>query len=334
VTSLADPRPRHRVRLFVRLSGACALLAACAPAEDPPVESLGGEPASDSIALEAPLPGDVSFEREITFLSFDQDSTLVIPWIFRARAVGDGVYREQRVMVARGGTWEQLSHESMSSPPTRTPWRIVPGAATGLVVGPDDRVESLLLRTAPRELELTFGELLTEWPIPGEESVGLLEARAVFPAGTVDGIVLDISRRWEMGADGSGMPGDWIFLHSGPQLQVFLEESGPLGASRSPAQYDGWTRLAFRDLRWDELELEWSEVLPFEEARRDVPVRLRFSAPGGDLSGELEVVSSWLEAGPGEGPILPLEGLFQVRGEIELQGEPFAVVGAVRHVQR
>ena len=335
MTSHADPRPRSRVRAAPFLAaGAFFLLAACGPAGDPPVEPLEGQPAPDSVAPEVPLPGDVSFDREITFLSFDQDSTVVIPWIFRARAVEEGVYREQRVMVARGGTWEELSHESMSSPPTRTPWRILPGPATGLVVGPDDRVESLLLRTTPRELELTFDELLTQWPIPGEESVGLLEARAVFPAGTVDGIVLDISRRWEMGADGSGMPGDWIFLHSGPQLQVFIEEAGPLGESRSPAPYHGWTRLAFRDLRWDELVLEWPEVLPFEEARRDVPVRLRFTAPEGDLTGELEVVSSWLEAGPGEGPILPLEGLFQVRGEVVLQGEPFVVVGAVRHVQR
>jgi hypothetical protein len=222
----------------------------------------------------------------------------------------------------------------MSTPSTRTPWRIVPAVSTGLVVGPNDRVESLLLRTDPRELELTLGDLLTEWPRPGEESVGLVEGEALFPAGTVDGIVLDISRRWEMRADGSGAPGDWIFLHAGPQLQVFLEEEDPLAASRSPAPYHGWTRLAFRDLRWDEITLEWSEVRPFEEARRDVPVRLRFSAPPGGLSGELEVVSSWIEAGPGEGPILPLEGLFQVRGEIELQGEAFAVVGAVRHVQR
>jgi hypothetical protein len=257
----------------------------------------------------------------------------VIPWIFRARAVEDGVYREQRVMVARGDTWEELSHESMSTPPTRTPWRILPGAATGLVVGSNDRVESLLLRTAPRELELTLGDLFTEWPRPGEESVGILAARALFPAGIVDGIVLDISRRWETQADGSGVPGDWIFLHSGPQLQVFLEEEGPPGASRSPAPYHGWTRLAFRDLRWDELVVEWSEVRPFEEARRDVPVRFRFSAPAGGLSGDLDVVSSWIEAGPGEGPILPLDGFFQVRGEVDLQGEVFAVVGAVRHVQ-
>jgi hypothetical protein len=80
--------------------------------------------------------------------------------------------------------------------------------------------------------------------------------------------------------------------------------------------------------------VEWPEVRPFEEARRDVPVRLRFSAPAGGLSGDLEVVSSWVEAGAGEGPILPIEGFFQVRGEVELQGEVFAVVGAVRHVQR
>jgi hypothetical protein len=137
-----------------------------------------------------------------------------------------------------------------------------------------------------------------------------------------------------MGVDGSGAPGDWIFLHAGPQLQVFIEEEAPVRASRSPAPYQGWTRLAFRDLRWDELIVEWPEVRPFEEARRDVPVRFRLSAPAGGLSAELEVVSSWIEAGPGEGPILPLEGFFQVRGELELQGEAFAVVGAVRHVQR
>jgi hypothetical protein len=244
------------------------------------------------------------------------------------------VYRELRVIVSRAGTWEELAHESMSTPPTRTPWRILPSPSTGVLVGPNDRVEALILRAAPRELELAFGDLLTEWPRPGEESIGLLEGRALFPAGTVDGIVLDISRRWELESDGSGAPGDWLFLHSGPQLQVFLEEVGPVGTSRSPAPYHGWSRLAFRDLRWDELTLEWAEVGPYEEARRDVPVRLRFSAPAGGLSGEVEVVSSWIDVGSGEGPILPLEGLFQLSGQVDLQGESFAVVGAARHVQR
>lgn len=290
--------------------------------------------ASDSASVPAsPGPGDVVFDRDILFLSLDPDSLLAIPWSFRSRVTPTAVEREQKVLFAGGESWEVLAEESASTPPTRSPWRIIPGSKTGLVVGLDDRLESLILRDPPRELEVVVGDLMTEWPRPGDEAINLYRGRAEFPAGPADGLVLEISRRWEVSEGGGGAPGDWLFLHAGPQLQLFLDEREPADSARSPARYGGWSRLALRDLGWEDVTMEWEEMRAFEEARRDIPVEWHFSTPRGDLSGTLTALNSHVEAGAGEGPILPVSGFFEVSGNLQIQGERFDVVGIVRHVQ-
>jgi hypothetical protein len=324
-----------RRRLSIGLSCASACLAAfaagCERGENPQVEP---EPSVsvDSTRTPAPAPGDVVFDRDILFLSLDPDSLLAIPWSFRSRVTSTVVEREQKVLLGGGGTWEVLAQESRSTPPTRSPWRIIPGTKTGIVVGPDDRLESLILHDPPRELEVVVGDLMTEWPRPGDEAINLYRGRTEFPAGPTEGLVLEISRRWEASAEGGGAPGDWLFLHSGTQLQLFLDEREPGDSIRSPARYGGWSRLALRDLGWENVTMEWPEMRAFDEARRDVPAGWHFSTARGDLSGTLTAVDSHLEAGTGEGPILPVSGYFEVSGDLEIQGERFDVVGIVRHV--
>ncbi len=322
-------RRRAAVGRVVVLAG---LLGGCERAEIPPPASDPSSPDGSLTAPSAPEEGQLVFDREFLFLSLEADSLVIVPWFFRASVDPEGVHREQAAWLSQATEWEVIAQETMDTPPTRSPWRIIPGERIRLIVGPDDRVESLLLRDPPRELETVLGDLMTEWANPGAESIRLYRARTLFPAGPIDGLVIEISRRWE--ASESGGPGDWVFVHSGTDLQFFMEGAQPVERIGSPVRYDGWTRIALRDLQWRDLELDWEETRAFESARRDVPVRWSIGTPEGQVTGSLESLSSHLMVGQGDGPILPLIGLFEVVGVMEVQGREFSVTGMIRHVQR
>lgn len=55
---------------------------------------------------------------------------------------------------------------------------------------------------------------------------------------------------------------------------------------------------------------------------------------GNEISGALDAVSPFLEVGEGEGPMLPVEALYQVSGTLILDGREFPVQGMIRHHQR
>ena len=299
------------------------------PPPPPPPPSLGPD---SVIAATPPAEGDLVFDREFLFLSSDADSLVVVPWFFRARATPAGVQREQTAWLFRAGDWEVLSQQSRTTPPTRKPWRILPGETIRLIVGPGDRIESLLLRDPPRELETVLDALMTEWTTVGSESIRMYRGHTQFPSGTVDGIVLEISRRWEASEDGG--PGDWAFLYGGSDMQLFVEGERPQREPEESVPYRGWSRVALRDLQWPELSVVWEELRAYEDARRNVPIRWGLNSPAGEIVGSVEAISSHLLAGQGDGPLLPLLGLFGVSGSVRIEGEEFSVAGFLRHTQR
>ena len=77
----------------------------------------------------------------------------------------------------------------------------------------------------------------------------------------------------------------------------------------------------------------WEQVRAFEPARRDVPVRWYIGAPGADLEGSVEIRSSAMEAGSGQGALLPVDAFFEVEGTIRVEGGEYPVRGLVRHLQ-
>jgi hypothetical protein len=146
----------------------------------------------------------------------------------------------------------------------------------------------------------------------------------------VDGIVLDLARRWSTPTNPIG---DWIFLQGEGEVQLLLEEVLPLQGQRGNTSYRGWIRTDPEAGPWSTVQVRWEEMRPFERARRDIPARWTFSTPGGDLEGELVATSSDLAAIEGEGPILPLAGIFQVEGEVRVAEKVFRVAGLIRHQQ-
>jgi hypothetical protein len=266
----------------------------------------------------------------MVFLSLDRDSSVVVPWLFRTRTGEAGALRDRGLWLARGGSWETVHRDTLQTPATGSPWHIVPGGAVRLVTGREDGVDRLIFRQGPRELELSPGEFLAEWSNPEGSTFRLHRGTATFPSGSVDGFVLDLLRLW---TGEEGRPGDWVFLHSGDGAQLLLEEQGPLPVSRAPARFRGWSRVAFQQQPWPEVEVSWEAVRAFEPARRDIPVEWRLASPGSEVEGVIRAVSSHLSAGAGEGPLLPVSAFFEVEGELRIMGEAFQVRGLVRHLQ-
>ncbi len=304
----------------------------CDRTDPPEPEPIAVAPTDSIVTTSAVLPGEVVFERELLFLSLDPDSLVLVPWRFRSRVTPDGVHREQGAWLGRAESWEVLAQEERTTEPTRSPWQILPGGTIRLVVGSENQIGSLLLRDPPRELETSIGDMVTEWADPGAEFLRIYEGRTVFPAGAVDGLVVEISRRWET-SEGNE-PGDWAFLHSGLELQFFVQSDRAAAGPEEPVRAHGWTRLAVRDVHWPDLELTGEEMRAHEPARRDIPSRWRITTSADEISGELELVSAHIVVGEGEGAILPLVGLFEVSGTMRIDGREFPVAGMIRHVQQ
>ena len=263
-----------------------------------------------------------SYQRGFAFFSGD---SIVVSWASDARSQPGGVRRRHRGWLHRGGTWDAFLDARWVGPPTREPWRLVPHGPVRLVVSAGEALDRLVFDDPPRSLELRFGDAFAEWAGPQGQVVRLADALVSLPDREVRGTVVDLNRTW---SSEEGEPGDWMFLVSGDSVQVVLEET-TIGLP-----YRAWARWGSRDLQWPSVQVEWPETRAFETARREVPSRWLISTPDGDISAELDILSSELEAGRGEGPLLPVDGLFQVRGTMTLDGRrPVPVYGLVRHRQ-
>lgn len=260
------------------------------------------------------------------------DTVLVVPLFFTARTGREGIDREIRGWVGRGESWESFADESWSAPPSRAPWRIVPRGAVRLVVGRGGALESVVFRDPPRILELDLGEELVEWTGADGSTFRLESASALVGTRPFEGMVLDLAR----GRDLSAPPfGDWAFLVSGDSLQVVLES--PVEAAPGiEGAFRAFGRIDFRRLQWRDVTVEWTESRAYEPARRDVPGAWSFSStersnPGPPLTGSLSSRSARLASEGGEGPVLPVEGLFVVSGTVALGDSEYPVHGLYRH---
>jgi hypothetical protein len=345
------------------LAGACGgsdtgdALPGASP-DAPPSSAEIGDEASAEDRPPAPSPGGAApvvgaeHLRALTFVSLDSDSTTIFPWSFRATITDDGILRHRQVSLGRGGTWEPLLADTVVTPLSRFPWRPLPGGPVRMVVGPEDALASLLFDAPPRTVELIPGEFLAEWAPDAGSVWRIHRGEVVLPSGVVPGLLLDLSRSRGPGTS----PGlDWIFLHDGAGTQVLLREP-PAAPEREAGTWLGWSRVAFQERSWNEVQVRWSGVRPLERARRDVPTgwTLAVSRPGTGapsatgsaggtggagaratpFEGELRVVRSFLEVQEGPGPLLPLQGFLEVEGEIRVLGERLAVRGVARHRQR
>lgn len=303
------------------------LMGACSPADEVPprVDMEDGDSLAPSRNFQAR-----SYERHIVFLTSQGDSTLLVPWSFTARTIPDGVDREVRGWLARSDTWDPFLSDRWEGQPNAAPWRLLPHGPVRLVVGFGDALETIIFQEGARSLEVNLGELLVEWSGQRAQTYRVQRGTIILSDQTVDGHLLDMTRAW---ATDDAPPGDWGILLSGDSLQVVMEDQAPEPGPEGGA-FSIWARVEFLDRQWQRVRLAWSEVVAFEPARRDVPMSWEIQSPDGDLTGSLTTMAPFLEVVEGDGPMLPVNALFQVAGTLTLAGRDFPVQGFIRHLQR
>ncbi len=314
-------RPRSATALLTTF-----VLSTCVGSE-PPAERPAG--AAQSPPASGTFPGR-SYERNFVFTTVSGDSAFLVPWLLETTTRPGTVVREAHAWMARGGMWEGFFAERWETPPTRTPARVLPHGAFRIVVREGDAVDGIIFEEGPRNLEIGLGSVLAEWDGPRGQVFQLLEGSLYLQNQRIGGLVLDMARG---SSAESPRGGDWAFLTSGDSVQLVLEGTAEHDPT-TPPSYLGWARLDFRDLRWNDLEVTWAETSAFHPARRDVPTRWTVRAPDGDLEATLDVESTEIEAGEGEGPVLPLRALYEVTGTVTLEGRAFPVRGLLTHERR
>jgi hypothetical protein len=266
---------------------------------------------------------DALYERNVVFMTVGADSAIIVPWFFRASSSEEGVEREVEGWLRRRGLWEPLFSDRWSSEASR-PSRIQPRGPLDLVVGMGGTLERILFEEGQRQLEVVIGEGTSDWSGNRGETFRVHRGAALFGDQRVEGVVLDMNRaRFRDGSE----PGEWMFLTGPGRLAILIVSPGG-----SPA-YTAWGRRGEEEFRWPEVLMTWSAVRSFEAARRDVPVEWQIRSLNGELEVTLTSAGMDLRAVAGEGPRLPVEGLFQVTGSIVLGGDSLEVRGLVRHVQ-
>ncbi len=307
---------------------ACSCLAPAACGGDAP-ETAPATTGGTTQTAPAPAVQRV-YERSFAFIAEMGDSLLVVPWIMRHESMRDSVLREASGWLSRGGTWEPFYAERWSTPATRTPERILPHGTLSIVVREGDLVDGLVYQDGPRNLEVVMGEVLAAWVGPGGETFDLLEGAAYLSEERIDGWVVDVGRSWAPSNPGAG---DWAFLVSGDSVSVVMAADVEHGLDEEPV-YRVWAQRAAQDMVWPEAEVTWTDRQAFPPARRDVPTAWSVSTPDGSLSGTLRSVTSEMEAGEGDGPLLPVLALVQVEGTITARGAGFPVRGLLVHRRR
>lgn len=289
-------------------------------------------------------------ERTLALVGSRDDTAIVSAWHFETLESGDGTEERRRLVVeAWEGSWGPVDADTSRIAATRAPWRILPSRPFRLVVGLEDRLELLRLdgplptpRDGPLDaLELAPGSPTHEWASPDGTLLrvqpGERTARRGEEATAARGPLVEVIRSWrpDPGQPAGGQALDWVVLLAGGEPVLFLEELPPLGTELSrPGRHRGWSALRDPDSLWPVVEMAWPEVGAFERARRDIPATWSASAPGPDgFEAQWSVTGSWLEAGEGEGPLLPVRAFFEVEGFVRFGDDSVGVRGLVRHSQ-
>jgi len=301
-------------------------LAACGQADPEPPTQSGGA-AVDAADAGRAVP---TYERSFAFAGFAGDSVILVPWLLRNSAGPDSVVREAHGWLGRRGTWDAFYAERWTTPPTRTPSRILPHGSLRLLVQEDDVIDGIVFTDGARRLELALGNVRSTWGGPRGESVELVEGVGYVADQRVEGTIVHMARA---SAAGSQPGGDWALLVSGDSLQLVLAADVEHGGETEPV-YRGYANDGGAERVWTEARLAWTTTEAFPPARRDVPVEWRITAEDGSLSGELERISADIQAGIGRGPLLPVRALYEVEGTVRLSGRAYPVRGLLVHERR
>jgi len=316
-------RGSKRPQLAILLA---ALAAACGDRmPDPPATPSGSGVTASADGGERP-----TYEQAFVFASLSQDSVFLVPWLMRTTVLADTVLREAHGWLDRGGVWDAFYSAAWATPPTRAPARILPYGSLRLLAQEGDVVDGIIYEEGARRLEISLGDLRASWGGPRGEAIELLEGAAYLSDERVEGLVLHVARA----SSGAAPPGgDWALLAAGDSVVLVLQADDEHGGDDEPV-YRGWASIGEEERLWTEIGVEWTATQAFPPARRDVPVSWRITTGERQLQGSLESRSADIQAGSGPGPLLPVRAVYDVAGQISLEGRTFAVRGLLVHERR
>lgn len=313
---------RLRIGIFMMLS----MTLACDDAGD----SAPGEPTTDIPATDEVTQTRRFFERNFVFASVASDSVFIVPWLIRTSQEPDSVIRDAGAWLARGGVWDGFFDERWRTGPTRAPTRLAPHKGLQFLVRDNGAIDGVIYEEGARSLELILGEANAPWTGAYGDTYQVLSGAAFLVDRRIDGMILDMSR-----ASAGAVPpaGDWAFLLSGDSAYFVLAGDSEYGGTDEPS-FRAWGVHEDERWQWSNVNVAWEETEAFPPARRDIPVKWRVSSRSGQIEGRLEAVSAEIQAGEGPGPLLPVEALFEVTGELAAGTATFRVHGVVVHERR
>ena len=311
-------------RRSILLIVAAGLLAACGSGSDP-VDAIEG--AVPGARGETPR-----YNREYIFVAPGADAPLVVPFSFQATDAGDHLDRSVRGWLARGEAWDRFLEEQQQTTEAGGVWRVVPDGDLAILAGGPTELEALRFERGERRLTLSLGNSLSAWNQGGDTRFRILRGRLSVGAETVSGVVLEHLRVDRILADGWPAPQelDALFLTSGDSLQLVMAET-TAGEERESFT---WVRTGETDRTWDEGDVSWLEVSPYQEARRDIPRRWSFRVPGASIEGEGTAIGSDATLGPERGARRAVEVRYSVQGWVMVEGVRREVQGTVSHAQQ
>ncbi|MEX2569822.1 MAG: hypothetical protein WD737_00855 [Gemmatimonadota bacterium] len=304
---------------------AFALLAACGSPDD-----TGGAAAEAQSAGETAL---YRYNREYVFVSPRGDEPLVVPFTFRSNELGSELERGVRGWLARGATWDRFLDETGRTSQAGGVWRVVPLGDLRITAGGAAELESLRFERAERRLRLELDAPLTSWSQGGDTRFRLLSGTLAVGSETLSGPVLEMLRVERTLEDGwpPGEDFDALFLTSGDSVQVVLAET--INGDGAAPEY-AWVRTPGGERSWQEAEIRWLEMRPYQDARRDIPLGWSFRVPGAAVDGELVAAGFDVVLGPERAGRRAVEIHYTVEGWVDLGSDRHEVTGMIRHTQQ
>lgn len=297
-------------------------------------DAAGGDAEANGTASGAPVAEaegsdsvtGVTYQRTLVFVDISKNPTMFVPWDFENRAEAEGVRRILRGWLGRGDQqWDQFADEEWVTPPSRTPWRILPRGATRLVMGFNDVLHEVYYQEGIKDLSVQPGHILAEWSGQRGNTYRLHAGVAILSGLVHQGMVVDAQT---LRVGGSEQPSEWALLvGEGPLYLLIADLEGPVGRHRA------WALHGDEEIFWPAVTVTWGETRSFERARRDVPLVWRFQSDDG-LAGEIESDNGHVGTLGAEGPILPVLGVYEVAGQVTVGEAQVTVRGFLRHFQR
>lgn len=320
--------PAHPGRAF--LLCAAAALAGCAACsgeggDDNPEEAGGNSGAVESEGEGSDFSAMRTYYRTVVFADVSKDPTMFVPWDFENRADAGGIHRILRGWLGRGGTWRRFANEEWYTPPSRTPWRILPRGSVRLVMGFNDDLRELYYLEGFRDLSVQPGPVMAEWSGQRGDTYRLRAGSARLSGVEYEGVVVDA---YAPRVGGSDPPSEWCLLIGDGSLYVLIADLEGPGAHRA------WVLRDSEETFWPAVTITWDETRSFKPARREIPVLWGFRSDDGTLAGEIESTSSDPRKLDGEGLVLPVLVVHEVAGQVTIGDAQVAVRGFLRHLQR